>query len=261
MSPIRRPSADRARDQLIPFADALDAVGNDGAMGTYADEIPLLQILGSVARSADYDHRFRPRRRSARHDETLQRFRAGEDPPPIQALRLGELYFVSDGHHRVAAARKLRWTHIAAQVRRICTVAYVCSCLTVADLPAKGAERRFLEEVPLSTEVRRHLWLDRPADWARLTDSALAWGFRRQRDGSADRLDVDAHTLASVWWIEEVMPTVSRLRADAPTDLADIQLYITGLAHRDNLVRLDWQRPHCCPDHAPSFPDRSGTGS
>lgn len=252
MGLFQRAVRGRSGDRLIPFADALEAVGNDGAMGSYTDEIPLAQVLGSVSRSVDFDHRFRPRRRTARYNAVLERFRAGESPPAIDVLRLGELYFVSDGHHRVAAALEQGWTHIAAQVRRICTVAYVCSCLTVADLPTMGAERRFLEEVPLPGEVRRQLWLDRPADWARLADSALAWGFRRQRDGRATRADVDTHSLASTWWIEEVMPTVTRLRETAPTDLADIQLYISELARRDNLAELDWPRPHCCPDHTPA---------
>lgn len=254
MGSIIRAIRGRSNQQLIPLADALEAVGNEGAMGTYADEIPLPQILGSVARSADFDHHFRPRRRSSRYTAVLEKFRAGENPPPIQVVRLGELYFVSDGHHRVAAAREQGWTHIAATVQRICTVAYVCSCLTVADLPAKGAERRFLEEVPLADDVRRQLWLDHPAEWARLADSAPAWGFRRQRDGRADRSDVDAHSLASTWWIEEVMPTVTRLRETAPTDLVDIQLYISELACRDNLSELNWPQPHCCPDHTPAAP-------
>ncbi|WP_414942640.1 hypothetical protein [Amycolatopsis sp. cmx-11-51] len=216
-------------------------------MGTYAGEVPLPQVLGSVSRSEDFDHRFRPRRRTARYESVLARFRAGDAPPPVEVVRLGQLYFVSDGHHRVAAAREQGWTHIPANVRRICSVAYVCSCVSAADLPAKAAERRFLEEVPLPEPVRRDLWLDRPADWSRLADSALAWGFRRQRDGEA--ADVDAHSLASTWWVEEVASAVDRIRENAPTDLVDVQLYITELARRDGVAELRWPTSHCCPDH------------
>lgn len=239
------------RAGLMALADALEAVGDEGAMGTYDDEVPLSQVVGSVSRSEDFDHEFRPRRRTARYDAVLARFRAGDFPPPVSVVRLGELYFVSDGHHRVAAAREQGWTHLTAHVRRICSVAYTCSCITAADLPAKAAERQFLEEVPLPDEVRRELWLDRPADWARLADSALAWGFRRQRDGRATRADVDAHSLASTWWIEEVAPTVARLRGNAPTDLVDIQVYVTELARRDGVPDLAWPDAHCCPDHSP----------
>lgn len=220
-------------------------------MGTYDDEVPVGQILGSVARSDEFDHNFRPRRRTRRHDRALQLLREGHNPPPVDVVRLGELYFVSDGHHRVAAARTQGWTHIPARIRRICSVAFACSCITVADLPTKSAERRFLEEIPLPHAVRRDLWLDRPADWARLADSALAWGFRRQRDGRTTRADVDAHSLASTWWIEEVVPAVARVRQHSPTNLTDIQLYITELARRDGVANLDWPTPHCCPDHTP----------
>ncbi|TCC50586.1 hypothetical protein E0H75_10255 [Kribbella capetownensis] len=235
----------------MPLSDALEAVGDDGAMGTYDDEVPLSQVVGSVSRSEDFDHEFRPRRRTERYDAVLARFRAGDLPPAVSVVRLGELYFVSDGHHRAAAARELGWSHLAAQVRRICSVAYACSCMTVADLPVKAAERRFLEEVPLPDDIRRALWLDRPADWARLADSALAWACRRQRDGRWTRGDVDAHSLASAWWIEEVAPAVARLRSNAPTDLVDVQLYITELARRDGVADLAWPAAHCCPDHLP----------
>ncbi|KAA0021884.1 ParB N-terminal domain-containing protein [Antrihabitans cavernicola] len=237
---IRRPEG------LVSLADVVSAAGDDGSMGSYDAEVPLAQVLGSVARSDDFDDHFRPRRRTSRYSEVLERFDRGEIPPPIELIRLGELYFVVDGHHRVAAGRELDWTHLPARVHRICSVAFVCSCLTADDLPSKRAERRFLEEVPLPDDVRRQLWLDRPADWSRLADSALAWGFRRDRDGRSSRADVDPHSLASTWWIEEVMPTVTRLRESAPTDLADIQVYITELARRDGVENLSWPSAHWC---------------
>lgn len=239
------------RSGLVPLTDALEAVGDEGAMGTYHDEIAVSQVMGSISRSEDFDDRFRPRRQTDRYQAVLDRFRAGDAPPPVSVVRLGEMYFVADGHHRVAAARALGWTHLAAEVRRICSVAYVCSCITVADLPAKAAERQFLEEIPLPDPVRRNLWLDRPADWARLADSALAWAYRRGRDGSSSLDLADAHGLASAWWIEEVVPAVSRIREGAPTDLVDIQLYLTELARRDGVADLTWPTPHCCPDHTP----------
>lgn len=104
--------------------------------------------------------------------------------------------------------------------------------------PTKAAERRFLEELPLPEEVTRGLWLENPADGARLADAALAWGYTHAAtDGSA----CCAHALASAWWEEEVRPVVEALRHEgAGTALSAVQLFVTALAARDRLGALDW---------------------
>jgi hypothetical protein len=82
-------------------------------------------------------------------------------------------------------------------------------CLTIADLPAKAAERAFLERVPLADDVRVGFQLDHPDRWRELADAAEAWGFREQLAGRGvrDRLD-----LADRWWAEEVAPLLGKLR-------------------------------------------------
>ena len=225
---------------LLPLAGVLDALGDDGAMGTTEEEIDLGAVTGSVARPDDYDAAFRPRRaaRDGRHREVQQRFAAGSAPPPIEVVRLGDLYFVMDGHHRVAVARELGWDSLPARVRHICTVAFARCCLRLADLESKAAERRFLELVPLPDDVREQLWLDRPADWARLADAALAWGYRQSLAGTTYCC---AHDLASAWWRAEVEPVVARTSArDGGCDLGAVQAYVAALAERDRLGLLDW---------------------
>jgi hypothetical protein len=177
----------------------------------------------------------------ARLDDVRRKFDEGSFPPALELVRLGDLHFVIDGHHRVAVARERNWTTLPARVRRICTVAYARCCLRLTDLPTSEAERHFLEDVPLPDDMRAELRLDRPADWARLRDAALAWGYKRQRSGGTTYCC--AHDLAAGWWSEEVLPVVQRLREHEPTDLADIQLFVAALARRDSLGRLDWDDP------------------
>ena len=239
----------RRSEPLIPLASALEALGDDGVMSRRTDEVPLHLVVGSAARTEDFDAGFRPLRRTHRMTEVRRQFEAGTSPPPVDLVQLGDLYFVVDGHHRVAAARERGWTILPARVRRICTVAFARCCLRVADLPSKTAERRFLEQVPLPDDVREDLWLDHPTDWARLADAAQAWGYRRQRaDGSTYCC---AHDLAAAWWYGEVVPVVGRHRRRAQAkatagrlaDLTDVQVFVTALAERDGLGRLDWDDP------------------
>jgi hypothetical protein len=216
----------RSPDELaiMPLTDALSALGHGGETDVGRQDVPAEAIVGTVARAGDFDRDFRPLNRALRHRwETLAHTTA--DLPPVRLVRLGELYFVADGHHRVSIARARGLATIPAQVRRICTIACVPRCLTVAHLPMKAAERMFLQRVPLDDEIRLGLWLDDPKDWFRLADSAEAWGFRR---GLARGRLIDRAQLATAWWEEEVMPVVATARdRDGPASSRDIEVYLS----------------------------------
>ena len=240
----------RSAEPLVPLSDALEALGDEGHLGTYGDEVPVASIIGSAARSDDFDRDFRPRRASDRLRGVRELFDRGSFPPPVELVRLGEVFFVLDGHHRVAVARERNWASIPARVRHVCTVAFARCCLRLSHLDTLAAQRRFLDEVPLPDDARRSIWLDEPADWSRLADAALAWAYRRQAtDGTPFVTPFD---LASAWWYDYVQPLVGRLRdlegADDLPDTADLQLLVTALARRDRLDELDLTLPGGRPE-------------
>jgi hypothetical protein len=67
-------------------------------------------IVGSVSRAHEVTRDFRPVRRARRRSDTqryesiVRAMQRGRELPPIELYRLGDDYFVLDGHHRVAAA-------------------------------------------------------------------------------------------------------------------------------------------------------------
>ncbi|MFI5607702.1 hypothetical protein [Amycolatopsis sp. NPDC051903] len=214
---------------LLPLDETLAALGKQAEVDEGVRDVPVTGVVGTVARVGDFDRQFRPLNRALRGRwEALAATAA--DLPPVRLVRLGELYFVEDGHHRVALARARGAETVRARVRWISTVACALSCLTLADLPSKTAERLFLERVPLADDVRTGLWLDEPADWFRLADSAEAWGFRQTLTGRplSSRLE-----LADAWWGEEVRPVLARVRARglcaAPREIETYLSY--GLDH------------------------------
>jgi hypothetical protein len=79
--------------------------------------IPLDHVVGTDSRAGDFDRRFQPRRRDVR-DRWAQVAGAFLDGafPPIVAVKLGQAYFVVDGHHRVAVARARGMETIDAEV-------------------------------------------------------------------------------------------------------------------------------------------------
>lgn len=211
---------------ILPFEQTLAALGRAGEVDLGLQEVAVDAIVGTVARAGDFDRRLRPRSRHLRDRwETL----AGTERelPPVRLLRLNDLYFVADGHHRVSIARARGMATVPAHVRRILTVACADRCLTVYDLPAKAELRAFLERVPLPDDVRVGLSLDDPSQWRRLADAAEAWGFRQT---IAQRAVTDRCELALAWWTEEVLPVVDELRCRGIGLCdADIQAYASHL--------------------------------
>jgi len=71
------------------------------------DTVELSRIVGSVAKHDWFDEEFMPlhalsRERWKRIDRA---FLLGQELPPVILYKLGSLYFVIDGHHRVSVAR------------------------------------------------------------------------------------------------------------------------------------------------------------
>lgn len=90
-------------------------------MGTQM--IPLNQIVGSVGRYKDFTKEFLPRTniskdRWTRVDKVLHSM---EGYPPIEVYKIGEVYFVRDGNHRVSVARANGLSHIEAYVTEVQT--------------------------------------------------------------------------------------------------------------------------------------------
>ena len=69
--------------------------------------IRLSNIVGSVGRSSEFDRDFMPTKSSAeeRWKRIDRAFHRGEGLPPVSLYKVGGLYFVLDGHHRVSVAR------------------------------------------------------------------------------------------------------------------------------------------------------------
>jgi hypothetical protein len=86
-------------------------------------EIDLDKIAGSVGRYKDFTRSFLPRTNAVR--SRWQRLdamaRGPQGFPPIEVYKVGDVYFVSDGNHRVSVARQLGAKTIEAYVTELPT--------------------------------------------------------------------------------------------------------------------------------------------
>ena len=115
---LTRRSAD-----LLCYGKLRDLLDITGVEDLGRQAIPTQNIIGSVERCQDYSRSFMPRKDSdrGRWVRIKQMLSTGTVLPPINVYRVGEVYFVVDGHHRVSVARQIGKASISARVVAVCT--------------------------------------------------------------------------------------------------------------------------------------------
>jgi hypothetical protein len=109
--------------------------------------VPLDRIVGSVGRYREFDRAFMPKL-----DSTGPRWRSIASAyfddvrlPPITLYKVGDTYFVIDGHHRVSVARELGRAYVDARVIEARARVPVSTNLDADSLQIAGEHTRFLE--------------------------------------------------------------------------------------------------------------------
>jgi hypothetical protein len=227
---------------MLPFEEVVEALGRVGQRDLGLQVVPLDAIVGSVDRTVDFDRGLRPT--SARLRSRWERINAaqrrGEALPPVSLYKIGDLYFVRDGHHRVSVAKSLGRRDIDAYVVEVTTRIKLSEDTLVSDLPLKDHERLFRERVPLPPEARERIQLTDPWDYGALAEAVEAWGFRamQNRGTYMDRAEVAQH-----WFQEEYEPVAELLGAGEliAEDETETEAYMRVAADRYRALRThDW---------------------
>jgi hypothetical protein len=198
-------------DVLLPFDEVVGALGHRGEQNLGLQTVELDSIVGSVDRQTGFDRQFRPTSELTRRrfERLALAVRRGEDLPPVDLYRVGDVHFVRDGHHRVSVLRALGRDVVQARVTLVRTAVGAQAGLRISDLPLKGHERLFRERVPLPAALRSRVVLSAPNDWALLAEGIEAWGFRRMQE-RGELMDRAAVALA--WFSDEYEPVLTMLR-------------------------------------------------
>jgi len=105
---------------ILPYEEVIEALGFVSERRLGLQVVPISAIVGTVDRERDFDRHFRPTsgRVRSRWEQIAEVMRRGEPLPPVDLIKIGEIYFVRDGHHRVSVACALGHTDIDAESRR-----------------------------------------------------------------------------------------------------------------------------------------------
>jgi len=113
--------------------------------------VELDKIVGSVGRYRDFDRAFLPTQSHTQGKwKSVDRAHYQEiELPPVQLYKVGDVYFVRDGHHRVSVAREKGVKFIDAEVIECEARVPVTPDLRPEDLVIKGEYVDFLETTGL----------------------------------------------------------------------------------------------------------------
>jgi hypothetical protein len=175
--------------------------------------IPVNQIVGTEGRVNDFDRHFRPRRPGvrARLRRTAEAFPDGGFPP-IVATKLGDAYFVVDGHHRVAAARRRGVESIDAEVTERQALWPLSADADASELLHGEQARLFVERSGLAARwPSARIRFSRPSGYAELLEHVRLHGYDRL---VAAGRPVPAADLAADWYERAYLPTLEVIRRE-----------------------------------------------
>jgi hypothetical protein len=109
------------------------------------------QIAGSLNRYHEFDRVFLPAsdKLAERWTSVNRAFYQEISLPPVVLYKVGEVYFVVDGHHRVSVARKQGQIYIEAEVRECATRVNITPNIRPEDLEILENKVNFLERTSI----------------------------------------------------------------------------------------------------------------
>ncbi len=148
---------------LLSYDEVKSALHIGGPVYRGVQTVRVDQIVGSLNRYHQFDRAFLPveDRIASRWQSVDRAFYQEISLPPILLYKIGQVYFVVDGHHRVSVAREQGQEFIEADVRECATRVNITPELKPEDLVILGEKVHFLE--------RTHIDDLRPDSRIRLT--------------------------------------------------------------------------------------------
>jgi hypothetical protein len=104
--------------ELLPLEEIRTRLNVRGSNYRGLQQVPLEKIVGSEGRYGDFDRRFLPKGEvtADRWMKINQLQQHDVELPPVELYKIGDVYFVKDGNHRVSVARERGQIDIDAYV-------------------------------------------------------------------------------------------------------------------------------------------------
>ncbi len=137
--------------RLLSYEEVREKLHLGGPIYRGVQDVPLEKIVGSLNRYHQFDRAFLPLDDSLaeRWQRIAHAFYKEVSLPPVVLYKVGEVYFVVDGHHRVSVARQQGQKFIQAEVRECQTRVNITPEIKPEDLEILHEKVHFLERTNL----------------------------------------------------------------------------------------------------------------
>ena len=232
-------AVNRQTNDLVPFHEIRNRLSPEGESYRGLQTVPIRQIVGSMDRFQDFDRTFLPRKKNTRGRWTNVDRAFYEDVrlPPIQLYKVGDIYFVKDGNHRVSVARERGVEFIDAEVIEGHVRVPLSSTMSVTELLTQAEYAEFLRRTDLDRLQPDHDI--RPTALGRYD---VIWS---QIEAHQEWLSSIWHRPATVheavddWYTYIYMPIVRVVRDRGVLDefpkLTEADIYLWVMHHRETL--------------------------
>ncbi len=201
--------------KMLAWDEVKDKLKLGGMVYRGMQTVPIDHIIGSVGRYKDFDNAFLPTNNtlSTRWRNINRAFYDDVSLPPIKLYKVGEVYFVMDGNHRVSVAREHGTAYIDAEVTEASSrVPATAEDLTVDTLSILGEYTDFLERSRLDKlRPEQVIRFSAGSAYARLIEHIAVhryfMGLDLKHDISEDDAVID-------WYDNVYMPIVHAIRAE-----------------------------------------------
>ena len=170
------------------------------------------QIAGSLNRYHEFDRVFLPasEKLAERWQNVNRAFYQEVSLPPVVLYKVGQVYFVVDGHHRVSVARGQGQVYIDAEVRECATRVNITADLKAQDLEILHDKVHFLERTSLDTLIPdANIKLTIPDGFERMLEHIAV---HRYFMGLDMQRDISEEEAVKHWYESVYMPVIQIVR-------------------------------------------------
>jgi len=230
---------------LLSFDGIKEKLHIGGPIYRGLQTVSIEQIVGSLDRYEQFDKAFLPKH-NLTSDRWLRIDHAFYDDislPPVLLYKVGNVYFVVDGHHRVSVARQQGQEFIDAEVRECSTKVDIHPDLKLEDLEILHAKVHFLERTGLDRiRPKAKIKLTIPDGFNRMLEHI---GVHRYFMGIDLQRDISEGEAVAHWYDTVYLPIVKVIRQsnilDDFPDKTEGDLYLWVLDHQRYLVEQEGQ--------------------
>jgi ParB-like nuclease family protein len=208
-----------APSELLPLDEAEQRLRPFSRRYLGVRSIPLDHVVGTDSRRQDFDREFQPRRGEVRSRwQRVARAFPDGDFPTIVVHKLGDAYFVIDGHHRVAVARSRGMETIDAEVTELRARWQLGPDADIVELMHAEQHRIFMEESGLAEVAPDACFqFSRPTGWGQLLENVHSHGYRLMREQGRF---LEAREVAADWYDREYLGALEMFQREGLEPIA-----------------------------------------